>query len=104
LAYEFLAPTLLRSESEQTLFVHSKHHWDLIQIGYGQSNQVRFTFNKKRVELFEFVSSDCKQTITIQHEIPPNYEIVKKFESEHWKGVELKLKEMRSEVAEFQMS
>jgi hypothetical protein len=98
-----LAPNLLTAESE-TLFVHSKNHWDNIQVGYGQGNQVRFTLSKKRLDYGTF-SYDGKQTITIQHEIPTNYKIVKKHDSSDWKGVVLRLIDLlQSEVKEFEMS
>jgi hypothetical protein len=102
-SYEFLAPNLLIAESE-TLFVHSKKHWDNIQVGYGQGNQVRFTFSKKRLDYGTF-SCDGKQTITIQHEIPTTYEIVEKHDCSDWKGVVLRLSNLlQPEVKEFEMS
>lgn len=98
-----MAPLLLTSSTE-TLFVHSKLHWDNIQVGYGRGTQVRFTFSKKRLQLGEY-SCDGGQTLTIQHEIPTNYEIVEKFEDEDWKGVKLRLVDMqKADEKEFVMS
>jgi len=102
-AYEFLRPTLLQSEAS-VVYAHSKKQWDLIQVGYGSSNQVRFSFSKKAVDTSGFVV-DAKQTIVVQHEIPLNYEIVEKFEDENWKGVTLRLLDFSKQPEEeFTMS
>lgn len=84
------------------LFVHSKHHWDNIQVGY-HLNQVRFILNKKHLSWDPFTPSG-KQTLTVTHEIPSGFTIVDKYNDDDWKGVLLKQAEFEEKASAFAMS
>ena len=89
---------------EETLFVHNLKQWQAVEVG-NTATHVRFGLRKFPLALVEGESADQTSQVFVQYEIPPDYEVVEKFSNDHFKGVKLKLKQLKSkDVNEFYMS
>lgn len=103
LAQKFLTPILILSE-EDVLFVHSVKQWHSIEVGYNETH-VRFGLRKFPLTLAEGQTADQVNQVYIQVEIPPDHDVVEKFQSDTFKGVKLRLKQVKGkEKNDFSMS
>lgn len=93
LALDFLSPAML-TKDDTALLVHAKEQWSHIAVGHN-STQVRFTLHKKPFTEADYMV-EAKNHIVITQDLPSNYVVVDKVDTDTYKGLSLKLIELHS--------
>lgn len=81
-------------KGDDHLFVHSKSHWSNIQVGC-DGRMVRFGLDKLKVPTQGEWSIETKNQVFLIFEIPPDFEIIEKYDDENFKGIKMRLKDMK---------
>ena len=92
-----MQPLKLIDERDGTVhLVHEKASWSSITAGFSDTH-IRFVLTRKPMAKLDDHIVESVNQLAIQHEIPIDYEVDKRYENESFKGFSLRLKEMNSD-------
>lgn len=95
LALEVVSPVLLHDTDEnKAYFVLPKDHWKQVNVEFSKpQNKIRFQLCRLPFPDTEY-KVEGKTVTSLTFSTPDGYEIVRGWNDENWKGIEVKLEEL----------
>jgi len=97
LALKFLTPALIIS-GDDVFFVHQLKQWSKIEVGWNETH-IRFGLRKLALPKLKEEEDQLVEIVPqvfLQFEIPADHQILERFENEEFKGVKLKLIQVKA--------